>query len=468
MVEDSDPHLLNQQEFSGSNHGLRLSSLITLILVAALLIDSLLSDVSSIVNRALPEPTRIALFSTILGIAILSGSPAVLHNTKKVKAQLGSKNNVLFLISRIMPFIQYTIIGLLILITLQIIFTAQYTTLFLVASLALSWSTGVILMGIMSFKFLQWYRAKRNFLVLLYLIFSVMFCVTLGSTIIPQLLITLQASPLYVNSHSTEIKPFQANPQALSSLFAIISIANWLVLPLAFVVWAATAMMLNHYSQIIGRAKYWIILSIPVVSLLAGTISWLVFLPSLNSIFDQQVIFYTMMAFGGLLVEGFLLSVAFIIVSKSIQVRIHSKLKDYLRISAAGVAILFVSFFANPSAGSYLPFGVLSASFLAFGVYLFFSGIYSSAISISSDLRLRRTIRQSLLDQSKLLDNIGMADINRELEKQTEDMIKKHYETMKKETGIESSISDVEAKNYVKEVMVEIQKSREGKSSNKK
>jgi hypothetical protein len=115
-----------------------------------------------------------------------------------------------------------------------------------------------------------------------------------------------------------------------------------------------------------------------------------------------------------------------------------------------------------------LPFGVLSASFFAFGAYLFFSGIYSSAISIASDLRLRQTIRQSLLDKSKLLDNIGMADINRELEKQTVDMVKRHEETMKKEIGIESSISEVEVKNYVEEVMAEIQKSRGVKSSDEK
>ena len=108
-----------------------------------------------------------------------------------------------------------------------------------------------------------------------------------------------------------------------------------------------------------------------------------------------------------------------------------------------GVAILFVSFFANPSAGSYLPFGVLSASFFGYGAYLFFSGIYSSASSISSDSILRQTIRKSLLDQSKLLDNIGLADINREMEA----IIKKHRETMKQETGIESSISEVEMKN---------------------
>jgi hypothetical protein len=443
---------------------MKFSSLTIIIFIAALLVDSLLSDVSSIVNRSLSELTRIVLFSTIVGIAILSGSGAILHNIRKIKTDLGSKNKTILLISQIMPFIEYTMIGLLILITLQIIFTTQYLTLLLVASQALSWSTGVILMGVMSFKFIQWYRAKKNLLVLLYLVSSLMFCGTLGATIIPQTSITIQSSSFYVNSHSTEVKPFQANPETLSTLFAIISVANWLVLPLAYIIWAATAIMLNHYSKIFGRKKYWIILSIPLISLIAGTISWLFFLPTMNSIFDQQVIFYTMMAFGGILAEGFLLCFTFIIISRSMQIKTHSKLKDYLRLSAIGLAILFASFFANPSAGSYLPFGVLSASFFAFGAYLFLVGIYSSASSIAFDSRLRQTVRKSSLDQSKLLDNIALADINRALEKHTGDMLKKHKETMN-EAGIESSISESDMKNYVNEVMGEIRKVREAKSS---
>jgi hypothetical protein len=60
-----------------------------------------------------------------------------------------------------------------------------------------------------------------------------------------------------------------------------------------------------------------------------------------------------------------------------------------------------------------------------------------------------------------------MADINRELEKQTVDMVKRHEETIKKEIGIESSISEDEVKNYVEEVMAEIQKSRGVKSDEK-
>lgn len=468
MVKPTDQNRPKQQELSGPIRGSRSYAFTIIFLIGALLVDSLLSDVSSIVNRVLPESTRIILFSVILGIAILSASHTILHYTKKVKDEIGQKNNVLTLVSRIMPFIQYTIIGFLILITLQIIFTSQYFILFLVALQALSWSTAVILLGIMSYKFIEWYRARRNVLVLLYLVSSLMFCGTMGATIIPQNIITIQSSTFYVNSHSTEVKPFQANPQTISAMFAIISIANWLVLPLAFVVWVATAIMLNHYSRIFGRTKYWIILSIPLISLIAATISYLFFIPSMNSIFDQQVILYTMLAFGGILAEGFLLSFAFILISKSRQVATNSKLKSYLNKSAIGVAILFASFFANPSAGSYLPFGAIASAFVGFGAYLFFTGIYSSSISIASDIRLRQIVRNSLLDQSTLFDNIGMADINIELEKQTVDMLNKHRDAIEDETGIDSSISEFDMKNYVKEAIAELQKTRERKSSNKK
>ena len=469
MVGDGPVDRISHQERSKTKPRFKFSSITILILIAALLVDSLLSDVSSIVNKSLSESTRIVLFSAILGIAIVSGSHAILHSSRKVKTEIGSTNKALLLVSRIVPIIQYTIIAFLVLITLQLILTSQYLIVFLVSSLVLSWSTGVILMGIMAFKFLQWYRAKRNLLVLLYLVSSIMFCATLGATIVPQTLITLESSPLYVNAHSTEIKPFQANPQALSSLFAIISIANWLVIPLWFIVWSATAVMLSHYSRILGRAKYWLMICAPLVCAIIGDVSWLVFLPSITSIFDEEVIFYTMIAFGGLISGGFLLGFAFIIISKSIHKRTDSKrIKDYLEISAIGVAILFVSFFANPSAASYLPFGVLAASFFGFGSYLYFSGIYSSAISISSDIKARQIIRTSLLDKSSLLDNIGLADLNRDMEKQIESILKKQKETTEEETGIESSISEYEMKNYVKEVLADMQKIREEKTSGKK
>jgi len=450
---------------SEPSRGLKLPSVPILVLVAALLVDSLLSDVSSIVNKALPEAARIVLFSSIALIAIVSGSSAVLHNVRKVKAEVASNNKALLFISRIIPFIQYTIIGLLILLTLQIIFTQQFLNFFLVASLALSWSTGVILMGMMSFKLIQWYKAKRNFLVLLYAAASVMFCATLGLTIVPQILITIQSASFYVNSHSTEVKPFQANPEVLSTLFAIISIANWMVLPLWFIVWAATALMLSHYSKKFGRAKYWTMLSVPLASVIIATISWIVFLPSLSSIFDQRVIFYTMMAFGSILAFGLLLSFAFMTISKGIEKRMHAKINEYLGISALGVALVFVSFFANPSAGSYLPFGVLSASFFAFGAYLFFSGIYSSAVSIASDSGLRESIRKSAMQQSKLFDSIGTAHMEQEIQERVLKVAKEQEDALREQTGIEPSFSEEDMRQYLIQVIEEVKKSRNSTSN---
>jgi hypothetical protein len=56
-----------RQKQESSSHHLKLSSPLLLSFILALLADSLLSDISSIVNRILPEFIRIALFSTIPG-----------------------------------------------------------------------------------------------------------------------------------------------------------------------------------------------------------------------------------------------------------------------------------------------------------------------------------------------------------------------------------------------------------------
>ena len=287
-----------------------------------------------------------------------------------------------------------------------------------------------------------------------------MFCATLSSTIVPQILITIQTAPGYVNAHSTEVKPFQANPEVLSALFAIISVANWMVLPLWFIVWAATAVTLSHYSRKFGRVRYWVMLSVPLASVIIATLSWIFFLPSLSSIFDQKAIFYTMMAFGSILASGFLLSFAFMTISKTIEKGMHTKINDYLGISAIGVALVFVSFFANPSAGSYLPFGVLSASFFAFGAYLFFSGIYSSALSIGSDSGLRKSMRTSAIQQSKLLDSIGTAQMEQNIQDTVMKTTKEQEDAIREQTGIEPSLSEEDMKQYLKQVIEEVKKLR--------
>jgi hypothetical protein len=84
--------------------------------IGLLLADSLLSDISSLVNQTLHEGTRIILFSIIVAIAVLLGIRIIILNIQKIKTEFLSNSNVLLLLSRVMPLIQYTIIGLMILI----------------------------------------------------------------------------------------------------------------------------------------------------------------------------------------------------------------------------------------------------------------------------------------------------------------------------------------------------------------
>lgn len=418
-----------------------LFSIAVITLIAALLLDSLLSDVSTYINRDLSESERVALFSTIVGITAVTGTFVIRKDTNKVKYELGSRNNVLPLISGSIAVVQYVIVGLLVLMALQSIFSSQYYIIFLIISLVLSWTLAVGLMGLMSFKFLQWYRSEKGKLVLLYLIFSLMISAIQLTISIPTFFIIAQSAPFSVNGQATEVKPFQANTLDLSTLFAFVSGANWFVIPMSYVVWVATALMLYYNTPKFGRAKYWLMLGAPLAGLVIGDVALLIFVPSVNTVFDQQVILYTMILFGGLLAGGLLLAFAFRIVSRNVRDR-SSKLSDYLAISSRGVAILFVAFYANVSAGSYMPFGIVASSFLHFGAFLFFAGVYASAISISFDLNLRAMIRK---EAPGLFDKMGTAEMVGELGRE----VKKHQEKLKERTGIESSMSDTEIKDYI-------------------
>ena len=64
----------------------------------------------------------------------------------------------------------------------------------------------------------------------------------------------------------------------------------------------------------------------------------------------------------------------------------------------------------------YPPFGLASVSFTGLSCYLIYTGLYSSAISVSQDLALRQSIRQSVKEQSKFLDSMGTAQMEAELQ----------------------------------------------------
>jgi hypothetical protein len=88
---------------------------------------------------------------------------------------------------------------------------------------------------------------------------------------------------------------------------------------------------------------------------------------------------------------------------------------------------------------------------------LFTVGLYSSAIAVSQDSTLRTSIRASLLE---LVDNIGTAQMEQEIERRVLKVAREQQDVLRESSGIESSLTEKDMKEYLEQVIEEVKKQR--------
>ena len=138
-----------------------------------------------------------------------------------------------------------------------------------------------------------------------------------------------------------------------------------------------------------------------------------------------------------------------------------------MTISAYGLVLLFVSNQAIVLAEvPYPPFGLATVSFVGLSAYLVLLGIYSSAVSVSEDSKLRQSMRTVALKEAKLLDSIGTAQMEQEIERRVIEVTKRSQDRMVEESGIESSLSEEDMKDYLQQVIEEVKKTKSAPPDN--
>jgi hypothetical protein len=156
---------------------------------------------------------------------------------------------------------------------------------------------------------------------------------------------------------------------------------------------------------------------------------------------------------------GILFGVAFWIVARCI--RHDSAVRDYMITAALGLVLLFTSNQVKVLlTGPYPPFGLVTISFMGLSAYLILFGIYSSAISVSEDSILRQSIRTIAIKESSLLDSIGMAQMEQQIQRKVVEFTKSNQDKMTEETGIQSSVSEEGVKDYLQKVIREVKKQK--------
>jgi len=394
----------------------------------------------------LTSPLDVVIFSTLVAIYTTGQYVILLFIKRKINLHKIPKAK---LTHKIVSIFQYFSISLFIIIILQMIFASYYDIFLLILLIYTSYGLSVALLGFLAYRFFSWFRSNHDILIALYAIAMILLSINAVFMILT-VMIGLTDKP-------EEIRPI--NGRVINDVDNIFNSINVGSSVLSFIfLWVATVLLLRYYSTKFGKTRYWIMVSTPL----------LYFLSQFQSIFfDLFVSFrlsdpflfgiiFTMVFIMTKPVGGILFGLAFWIMSRRIS---QHGVKDYLMISAYGIIILFTSNQATNLIGvPYPPFGLVTVSYIGLSSYMLLIGIYSSAMTISQNSELRKYISTITVKEFKLLDSIGLAQVEQDLILKVVPLVRNHAQNMEQESGISVSLTDADIKNYMDDVLSEVRK----------
>jgi signal transduction histidine kinase len=194
----------------------------------------------------------------------------------------------------------------------------------------------------------------------------------------------------------------------------------------------------------------WIIISLPLVLYLIGKMPGFFSGESLAGIDEAYRYYFRILFRVGTIGGNILFGLAFFIVAKKLK---SSKVRDYLILAGIGDTIVGIALSTSAIEPS---FGVAAHSLVLLSTYLFTLGLYSSAITVSQEMKLRQSIRDSAIEESKLLVSIGSAQMVQEIEKKVLSVVEKEKAELARHTGLQPSFTELETRGYLSTVLKEI------------
>jgi hypothetical protein len=422
-----------------------------LVILSIIIIDTA-------INRTyLYRPTSETEYSNLMVFALLSVTciaaqsfalRATISLTRSVKRTKWQIRRLLYLVVLGGNVIFAVVLGL---VVLQVWTTSSYDLNGIIIILGVSYSIGITALCILVVRFCYWLLWSRNSVVMLYTIS--IFAILLNSIVtfvLSSILVISQPVLQYETRGTISIGLASPTIINLNILFGLSSILSFVLM------WIATAVLLRQYSRKMSRVKYWFLVSLPLLYFLIQfqplilQAQYLVDSITLDRLYIQ--LFTASKAVGGIL-----FAITFWMIGRKVES--NNIIRKYMIISGFGIAILFGSNQGIIVAITpYPPFGVFTVSFFGLASYLTLVGIYYSAISVSQDTALRRSIRKSVEERINLIDVIGKAEVQNAIAKNVAKIYNKY--SLEKDLGEETGrdLEEDEIKDYISEVMTELKK----------
>jgi hypothetical protein len=285
---------------------------------------------------------------------------------------------------------QYVSAGIIAFMILQLILTSHYYVGLLIVTIAISFTLAAIIMGLLSYRFLSWYKSSnKNITVLLYGITFAVTSIGIGVIVAVNGSIILLENPFQIGGLQPVLKVYSSSPTSdttQSPKALILYQITYTPSRLGFVLyWIATALLLREYSRKLGRLKFWALISLPLVSFLAASIF-------VSPDYKHGLLYDALLVLSALTAGGVLFGIMFLIMARSIR-RItttsstntathHNTLAYYLTVSAFGTVLITISLTSPVIYAPFPPFATAAWSFLGLSSYLYSVGFYFSTISL--------------------------------------------------------------------------------------
>lgn len=391
---------------------------------------------------------------TIIASGYVLGQIFLLRLMDSSSIALKARSTLLSTLHRGVTIVQYALAANVILVIIQILLFSKYSTLSLLFVTYISNFFTAALLVIFALRFISWYRNKNQSIGIL--LFAIAFLILALSEIMSGLgggyLIPQKDSFITPNS-VVEFNDFPEDSffNMFYSFYYYIDYSSFILILLA------SALLLYHYSKKTNTPKMIILIALPLLSYSSSILDALnIYETDTNEALFLFYIYETLVSISA----GALFAFAFWIISKKLP---ESSIKIFLKITAYGFILFYISNSVSVNTASYPPFGISSLSLLSISAYFVLFGLYSSGLSLSQDITLRRHLTSIARNNNNLLSSIGTAQMESEVNRaigELKEVADEQEKELAEKSGIETPVPESEIEDYLKQVIEEVSKNR--------
>jgi hypothetical protein len=420
-----------------------------ILTIVAVTLDLQVSNISDFVHRFTTSDLGLGTFLIESFFFWISQAYLILLMRSKIR-EIKFMGKELLLIQNIIPASYVLLLVLNLILLIQIFLLHQYFVVYLILIVGVSYGLNVFLMSYLSYVLLFWHQKKGNKILASFGISSTLATIS-GLLTLIFIGAVLFTKGHFINSGSHVVFPIYSP----NSIFGIISYLNTYIFLFSFILmWMGTALLFAQYYRKLGKFKFLLMVASPLIFFVGQFFTVInFFFPFIDSSSLSFVFSYSIVFSFSSIIGSIIFGAGFWLLGRSVS---DKEVSSYLNMTGYGLVMFFTAATATVIHTPFPPFGIVAISLVGFSSYFVLYGLYSSSIAISQDVDLRKRIRKSTEAHVRLLDNIGAAQLQDSIETKISEVAHVIEKELKAESGITSSVSEQEIKDYVKSVIREI------------